>query len=182
MKKNKISDPVQNHIKRLWGGLPVIDGEHDLRVFINQSDLDNAVRKDPGACVFAAACKRIFGSSKVLFFKSVAYVDLPDGNGARRVERFEMPDKMRELIEAFDRGEMTIPEAGFLLKVPKASFTLEYRRNISRKTRKRAALLKGTASYPRKVSRPILIDMSVRNGTGMTHFIKMENKEKAVNV
>jgi hypothetical protein len=177
---------LSEHIERLWGGLPVVDGDHDLRVFITQDDLDNAVRKDPGACVFAAACKRIFGSSKVLFFKSVAYVDLPDENGNHRVERFEMPRSMRALVEAFDRGEMTIPEAGFLLKKPLPSNSLDYIRSGEKQKdrKKRDALLKGYSTpNSGRIARPITIDMSVRSGQGMAQFSrKRKTKEQVENV
>lgn len=93
-----------DEIKRHWGDVEVIDAEKDLRVFIQPQDLRSAKAKDPGCCVFAQACKRQFAASKVLFWRSVAYVELPGPDGRRRVERFYLSSEMRDLIENFDKG------------------------------------------------------------------------------
>jgi hypothetical protein len=114
----KGKDRAAREIERLWGDLEVVDAKKDLRIFIRPEDVKKATRKDPGACVFAQACRRCFGATKVLIFRSVAYVELPDEGGARKVERFVLHPCMRDLVESFDRGKGVIPDRGFLLKAP----------------------------------------------------------------
>ncbi len=151
---------------------------HDLRVFIRPEDLDTAIPKDPGCCVFARACQRTFGSTKVLFFRYTAYVELPDKDGTLRVERFKMPCNMRALVESFDRGEAVIPEAGFLLKAPTPAQSLEHLRSKSYqkfKASQEKARTAGQSKNPPtpgsgKTARPISVDMSVRHGTGHAQF------------
>jgi hypothetical protein len=157
----------------------VIDAEKDLRVFIQPQDVRSAKAKDPGCCVFAQACKRQFAASKVLFWRSVAYVELPGPDGKRRVERFTLSSEMRELIENFDKGNKVSEVAGFELKRPRPTETLEgkLKKNRAWKERNRKALLSGTARSKRgtqgqgKYSKPaIVVDLEVRDGKGRVQF------------
>jgi hypothetical protein len=176
-----------DEIKRHWGDVEVIDAEKDLRVFIQPEDVRTATVKDPGCCVFAQACKRQFAASKVLFWRSVAYVELPGPNGRRRVERFTLSSEMRDLIENFDKGNKVAEVAGFELKKPRASETLagKLKKNRAFKQKRRVALLNGTAlahgrSTPGakkgsqgdgKYSKPaIVVDLEVRDGKGRVQF------------
>ena len=167
-------------IERLWGDVPVVDAKRPLRVFVQPEDVAAAVRKDPGCCVFAQACKRQFAATKVLFFKSVAYVELPTRNGGRRVERFQMPRDMRSLIENFDRGKAVDNFAGFELLPPNPSYTLDglAEQNKLRAARKKEALLQGRVVEANGRGRgkyekpPIVIDLEVRNGKGRVQFKK----------
>ena len=169
-----------DEIKRHWGDIEVVDAEKDLRVFIQPEDVSSATAKDPGCCVFAQACKRQFAATKVLFWRSVAYVELPGRDGRRRVERFSLSRDMRDLIENFDKGNPVANVAGFELKKPVPSETFEgkARRNKSQGERRKKALLKGTRMTPKrgiqgegKYSKPaIVIDLQVRNGKGQVHF------------
>jgi hypothetical protein len=168
-----------DEIKRHWGDVEVIDAEKDLRVFIQPQDVRSATAKDPGCCVFAQACKRQFAASKVLFWRSVAYVELPGPDGKRRVERFTLSSEMRELIENFDKGNKVSEVAGFELKRPRPTETLEGKLNKNRawRERRRKALLKGTARCKRgsqgegKYSKPaIVVDLEVRDGKGRVQF------------
>jgi hypothetical protein len=131
-----------DEIKRHWGDVEVIDAEKDLRVFIQPQDLRSAKAKDPGCCVFAQACKRQFAASKVLFWRSVAYVELPGPDGRRRVERFYLSSEMRDLIENFDKGNQVATVAGFELKrpVPSETFDAKSARNKSQNLRRRKAV------------------------------------------
>jgi len=176
-----------DEIKRHWGDLEVIDARKDLRVFIQPEDVRSATIKDPGCCVFAQACKRQFGASKVLFWRSVAYVELPSPDGKRRVERFQLSPEMRDLIEHFDKGHKVADVAGFELKKPNPSSTLagKIRKNRLWAEKRRKALLEGTALGSRrstvgekkgiqgdgKYSKPALvIDLEVRDGKGRVQF------------
>ena len=163
--KRKASDKTQRAIVRLWGNLEVVDAVRDLRVFVKPSDVKTAKAKDPGNCVFAKACQRLFDATKVMFLKSVAYVDLPGEDGVRRVERFQMPPAMRDLVDSFDRGQPVRDVAGFELRKPRPSETL-----AAGRIREAVKARRGkNGNKPRK-RRPLKIDMSVRNGTGRCHF------------
>lgn len=177
VKRTDTKDKGAQEITRLWGDLPVMDAEHDLRVFITPDDVEGAIEKNPSECVFARACKRLYHATKVMFFRSVAYVEVPDENGKRRVERFHLSDGMRKLIEDFDRGLSVIPEAGFLLKAPSASHRIEAVTESSRKKREKAKerqkiigeRVRGKGKYE---SEPLVLDLSVRSGSGAVHFTK----------
>jgi hypothetical protein len=171
-----------DEIKRHWGDVQVVDARKDLRVFIQPSDVESASPKDPGCCVFAQACRRQFAATKVLFWRSVAYVELPGPDGTRRVERFGLSPEMRDLIENFDRGNSVTELAGFELKALRPSERFEAKANRMKKygfTRKEA-LLKGTASPAKRgiqgqgrYSKPaVVVDLEIRNGTGRVHFKK----------
>jgi hypothetical protein len=180
--KNKSTEEIQ----RLWGDVEVIDAEKDLRVFIKPEDVSSAKTKDPGCCVFAQACKRQFAATKVMFWKSVAYVELPGKDGHRRVERFILSPAMRSLIEDFDKGNPVALSAGFELKRPPPHLTFDGKRENNRRNQKnfrrrqREALIKGSSvgTGNRAYEKPlIVIDMEVRNGKGMVHFKKTAGTE-----
>lgn len=172
----KTTGKYQAVIKRIWGGTPVQDAVNDLRVIIKPCDVSSAIQKDPGHCVFARACKRSFGAKKVLFLRTVAYVELPGDDGELKVERFLMSDSVQELIKDFDKGNTIIPHGGFLLEAPRGQETLDAMAECQRTRyqRKKEALLKGEAfgrpSNKERITKPKTLDFEVRNGTGMVHF------------
>lgn len=180
----RANDAVAEAIKREWGNIPVVEAKHDLRVFIKPEDVKGATRKDPGRCVFANACRRTFGSDKVLFFRRTAYVELRAEDGSRRVERFTLGEGMRDLIELFDTGQPVIPEAGFLLKAPCKSRRLDEMRQYQKERQKNRtkSLILGTSTPEKKTheknggAKGLTKDFQVRSGTGAVHFIK-ENPE-----
>lgn len=166
-------------VERLWDGVPVQDATGDLRVIIKPCDVKNASTKDPGHCVFARACKRSFGTKKVLFLRTIAYVEVPDENGSTRVERFIMSEAVCQLVRNFDMGDKVIPNGGFLLLAPHKALQLENMRSKQAKQakKKREALLRGEKVKRVRKSKgresrdkPKLIDLEVRNGSGMVHF------------
>ena len=178
MKKEK-QPKYLDSITRLWGGTPVRDATTDLRVIIKPCDIKGAVQKDPENCVFAKACRRSFGTKKVLFLRRVAYVELPDENGGSKVERFSMTESVHNLIRDFDSGNPIIPHGGFLLTAPSPSHTLDQKRLKQRANEKRIkeALLRGESLESVKKSRgpkmqhdPKEIDLEIRCGKGMVHF------------
>ena len=172
---NKTNDEIKRHL----GDLEVVEAPKDLRVFIQPEDVKTATAKDPGCCVFAQACKRQFAATKVVFWRAVAYVDLPGPDGKRRVERFLLSPEMRDLIENFDKGNKVAESAGFELKAPSPGRTLAGQSEY-KKRKKKAALIKGTRTSLKRgmqgrgaYSKPaIVVDLEVRNGSGMVHFKK----------
>lgn len=176
----QFNSPANQAIRRLWGDVEVVDADQNLRVFIQPEDVKGAVAKDPGACVFARACMRQFKASKVMFFKSVAYVELPGPKGKRRVERFMMSPQMRDLVENFDRGNPVPEVCGFELAKPRPSKTLEGERRRNRKHGRNALISGAVQSSPTATGRgkgayerpPLVVDLSVRNGSGRVHFRK----------
>lgn len=181
MIKRKQKDQGAREIVRLWGDMDVVDATRDLRIFVRHEDMANAKPKSPDMCVFANACKRTFGTTKVLFFRRVAYVELPDESGVKHVERFTLGPGVRELIEKFDREETRVfPEGGFLLKSPPYSKTLqggidrnERKRELREIRKRKASLINGKTDRSRRApygSPSMVVDLSVRNGTGMVHF------------
>lgn len=186
MTRKKITSSSNNQksfteIRRVWGEIEVVDSDKDLRVFIRPEDVSSATPKDPGCCVFAQACKRQFAATKVLFWRSVAYVELPGPDGTPRVERFALSPQMRNLIENFDKGNPIPNVAGFELKKPRQSQTFESKSKQQREyqQRRKAALLKG--SYTKKNNQgegadhhapAVLVDLRVRKGSGRVTFRK----------
>lgn len=180
--KKRPNDVANQQITRMWGNSPVFDATKDLRVIVQPCDVTSAVEKDPGHCVFAQACKRSFGAKKILFFRSIAYVELPDENGNLRVERFELSRPMSNLIATFDKGEPVLPQGGFVLKAPRPCHTLEAMHK-QKKDRKQA-LLNGTAvnrvgksglgsgagSGNNRYKNVFAVDLEIRSGTGHVHF------------
>lgn len=188
--RNQLStnkNQTREDIKRFFDDLPVIEGSKDLRLFIRDCDVTSASRKDPGNCVFAQACKRQFAARIVIFYKGIAYIALPQEDGTSAIERFVIPPAMEKLIVNFDKGLPIKNLAGFLLKAPTESQTLagsivRNRKNAAKKRelkKHRPASIVGSVnsrtSGPQAKAR--VIDLDVRNGTGMVHFIKRLSKK-----
>lgn len=159
-----------NILERTFGGLPVIDATENLRVFVNKEDIAKSVRSDPKRCVYAQACKRLFGATTILFLRSVAYVDLPDENNVRSINRFTLTANVRKKIEEFDKTGKAHP-GGFLLVAPPATMTLEgqrerwhKRKDNTKSGRKLSPYIRGDAIEA--------VAADYRLGTGMVHFTK----------
>ena len=164
--------PDRAGLRRWFGNLEVIEAKAELRVQPNEEDIKNAIPNDPKNCVFSRACQRMWSSTAVVFFGTIAYVDLLDKNGVRHVERFTISSEGKRFIRAFDAKKPIRPK-GFVLLPPTASTTIEARNARSKKDRRRAVLKgKSTGSNARRPKRkPTGIRLSVfRNGTGMVQF------------
>jgi len=110
-------------VRRLLGDYRVIDAKTDMIVYVNLQDQELGVPGDPNNCMFSRACKRAFGSHGVLFYPTVAYVDMlnPDDQDERVVYRFRLPKATRERLERFEWDRSHTVEASFrLLAIPKA--------------------------------------------------------------
>lgn len=179
-KRSSSNSESLKEIRRHWGDVEVVDADKNLRVFIQPEDVRSATQKDPGCCVFAQACKRQFAATKVLFWRCVAFVELPAPKGGKRVERFELSPQMRDLIDSFDRGHTVQDLAGFELKRPRPSQTFEgmARRKREANARRKEALLLGTRQSIKKgrqgegrYSKPVrVVDLEIRNGSGRVQF------------
>lgn len=109
-------NPIIRIIKLNFGVLPVVDAISAIRLQPMPQDVAGAVQKDPRKCVFARCATRMFGASKVVFYKSSAYIDLVGEDGIRRVERFYVSDKIHREIVKFDRGEPLKMGTAFILR------------------------------------------------------------------
>lgn len=178
--KFKQAGVTEEAIRRFFDGLEVIEAKRELRIQPNAVDSKDAVRDDPTACVFSRACQRVYGSQAVLFFKTIAYVDLlgtrGKSKGKRRIERFTIGHAGRKFIRDFDAGKVTSP-AGFVLLPPSQCATLvgvaQSKARLKKKSRE--AILVGQKRYGSKAKRkPRKASVSrikgLRNGMGMVHF------------
>lgn len=158
-------------VRRWFEGLEVIEAKDPLRIQPNQDDIVGAIASNPAKCVFSRACKRQWESTKVMFFGTVAYIDLLDDDGKRHVERFTIPRKARAYIREFDEGKVTVPK-GFTLLPPAPNETIEGKRKRAEKCR--PALLKGKATrrkHPKASPTPSKFSISAgRLGIGRVQF------------
>ena len=114
--------------------------------------MQKAVRKDPRRCVIAQACRRLFGATTVLIFRSIAYVDLPDENGKHTVNRVTVDPTCRRRLEGWDKTGTPFT-GGCLLRAPRKSTRLDVMRHQAKKyqtqgytkTRRNKAYVKGHA-------------------------------------
>jgi hypothetical protein len=120
----KLAKGTARILQKQFGDLELIDARENLRLQPMRCDVETAVRKDPSNCVFAKAASRQFGATAVLFWRNSAYVDLLGFDGVRRIERFIVRKDMRELIEAFDRGQAFNEGRAFVLHKPTNSTKL----------------------------------------------------------
>lgn len=160
-----------------------MEATETLIVIVNADDIDGANRADFENCAFARACKRLYQSTYASFKKCVAYVDLPDDKGVRRLHRFWLDEKSQKAISDYDHG-LPFP-ANTMLKLTPARKAAQLQTARSRRERiaseKAEAARKGVPYVPvqgvgrkpgRKVMKTRVVDTTMRNGTGMAHFAK----------
>jgi hypothetical protein len=127
---------VAKHLHTQFGDLPIVEAKEPLRLQPIRADVEGAIMKDPCACVFARCAQRQFGATRMVFWKSIAYVDLVGKDGIRRIERFLVTPTMMRLIERFDRGEPIEEGRAFILNPPSAHSTRHAAKMYTRKRRK----------------------------------------------
>lgn len=164
----------RNGLKKWFGDLEVIEATHSIRIQPNESDIENAVRNDPMNCIFSKACQRMWSSKAVVFFGTVAYVDLLDKNGIRHVERFSISAEGKRFIKAYDQKKKIMLKS-FLLLPPAQTLTSKAVAKKSRKDRqaKREAILLGKttgAKRPQRKPTGMRLSTFFRNGNGMVQF------------
>lgn len=167
-------------LERFWHGLPVLDAETPLLIVVSEADMDGAIAGDPAACGLAKAACRLYGSSVVLFLRSIAYVDLPNSAGEREVRRYWLSDEARAAIEDLDIRNIRRP-GGFRLYPPPAKSRLmseeglAVRREQKRawEARRRAEMPDGVIKSGRQKPKGVRTG-TLRLGTG---GIQMQNQE-----
>jgi hypothetical protein len=165
-------------LRRVFGDMEVVEATEALHIQPRPRDIKTAKRDDPANCAFSRACQRMYDSSVVLFFRTVAYVDLLDEHSVRKIYRFRIDRPAQEFIKAFDAGEDVGP-GGFRLSPPPPGMTLNgaAEQRKKRTERRREAALKGEAYEPDPryrhagMNRPTAARFrNFRTGAGMVHF------------
>lgn len=171
-------------IKRTYNGMPVMDAKANLTIVVIADDVKGATRKDPSCCAFAQACKRLFKGSAV-FYKKIAYIELPDEDGTRYVHRYKLTQSAMDMIAEYDRTGKFPAGVGVNLLKPAKSSTLETMRRYHKRHQekinairnlKRKHKIKGRRYI---ITKPRVFDRSVRNGTGTLNLasFRVENGE-----
>lgn len=163
---------------RTFNGIPIVDAKADFTLMVRTSSVKAAEgqEKDAANCILAKACREQVGASIVAFFRRVAYLELPDSRGRKRVVRYKLDDDAAAIVAAFDRGKSVRGEVMVTLKAPRKSESLDAVRKKSRdlRERHRAAILngiiieKGSKSGPSPHKAKVL-NLDVRNGQGLVH-------------
>lgn len=188
MAKDKMMAPAGARVVRreTFDGLPIVDADADFSLIVRTRDLKAAKgnEKDAANCILAKACANQVGATTVAFFRSVAYLDLPDDNGNRRVVRYLLDESAAAIVSAFDKGETVKGEVMVTLKAPSESMTLDAirERSRSRNERKRKSVVNGEIIEPvvsqrRLHKSPSVKDMDVRSGTGLVQSVIRKAKK-----
>jgi hypothetical protein len=166
-------------VKSILGeDLEIVEARSDFVVYVTAEEQETSVRGDPNNCMFSNACKRAFGSKGVLFYPSVAYVDMIDPrNPTRRIiMRFILPPETRARLEDFDRAQGEIREATFILKAVPKSQTLRAQAIRGRKRhrlltsgRREVSPTRSAGSKKAHETRKKNMLMGVRSGVGQIH-------------
>ena len=125
-------------VRSIFGDLEIVESKTDFVVYVTADEHQKGVRGDPNNCMFSQACKRALGSHGVLFYPTVAYVDMIDprpGRSGRIVMRFGLPAYTRKALEDFDAEVGGFKEASFLLKAIRPSERLAAKAKRSRARR-----------------------------------------------
>ena len=159
-----------------WGDLPVVDATENLRLMVLQPDIETGQRMVPACCAFSNACTRSYGSGKVVFYRSVCYVEMADESGRKIIERYTMGTRTEKFIREFDEGKAVKPGA-YVLNAPRPSERLlsegKKARNRRAVAKRKAEILAGTrvpGVYNKKET-PVTADVAmVRTGKGRVRF------------
>lgn len=169
-------------LQRYIDGLEVKEAENAIRIVTRPVDWERAVPGDPKDCGLARVCQRTFGG-EAIFFRTVAYVQIPDEVGVLHWERFMIPrGPAQDAIRNWDLDNEGTSDAGFVLRPPKSSETAEAQRLASQKHRE--AELSGEfvnrskAAKKAKANRTVKKgDMTLRDGTGLAQFHDSKDEE-----
>lgn len=161
----------KKNISREFGGLPLVEAKSDLCIVLSDEDIKKGKKKDPAQCAIAHFGRRVYHAKKVAFFRSTAYIDLPDENGVRRVVRFMLSKPAKDFIKAFDKNEAVKSGVGLVLKAPSQSETLDAKLERRKKHMNYKHPRKPMTTIKKKIKKkPVAID--VRNGSGVFQTIK----------
>ena len=112
---------------------PIVDARVPLRLQPIPADAIDAKPRSPNACLLARTAARMYFSKGVAFFKGLAYIDLADEHGDRRLERFIASAATRAAISDFDGGKPISFGFAIVLYPPSRPHTLAHKRRAARK-------------------------------------------------
>lgn len=177
-------------LKKLYGGMEVIEAKYSIQINVQEEDNVGAIPHDAEHCVFAKTCTRMYGSSKVAFFGTTAYVDFEDEDGVVRVHRFIMSSRMQTAVAALDvSGGKSPPITGmYHLNAPSVTQRLDHKRarvkaaiakmgkrkfraKMRKYARNRAALIKAKLVVVKTKNKAGPLGV-VRSGTGLVYTKK----------
>lgn len=128
--------------QKYCGPLPIFDARANLIIPVTVADITKAVALDPNHCAIAEACRRMFGSTRVMIFRGgICYVDLihpevePVGEGVddrHAMMRFKADLRSRRLIAEFDRTGV-VRTCTITLNPPPRSYSIHAPDVIARK-------------------------------------------------
>jgi hypothetical protein len=122
-------------LRRTYGDLEIVDADFNLLVMVEKRDQIGAIPLDPTNCTFSKSCHRMYHSTKVVFFATVAYIDMPDENGVVKIFRFELAPKAKEAVAVYDKDHDFEP-GSYTLRAPPQHKQLETQRKNSARRRK----------------------------------------------
>lgn len=152
----KTSNEVKKYLTDTFGPDIVIrDAKEELRIQPIPEDAVNADPKDSFNCFFVHSVKRMYGSTVVIFWKTIAYLDLVDPDGVRRVYRYACNADVMKRTAAFDRGEPFPRGSAIILKPPLGfnKLTIKSRANRKRLRRHFVVQQKAEIAYRRAKAR-----------------------------
>jgi hypothetical protein len=179
---------VLRYIHKVFGeDVEIVDAKFPLRIQPSPDDLVGAEPKNPGNCALVHTVRRQHGAQMAIFWKNVAYVDMIDADGVRRVFRFKVTKAARKLITDFDHGEPFEIGRAILLEAPSKNQTLkagrkrlqakknENKKRANRRLRLTAAMTKKKAAAERAARR--LREANVKKDRQSLAAIKQRKKE-----
>jgi hypothetical protein len=173
-------------VRTMFPGLDIYDADDELRLIVRERDIKEAAgsNKDPVNCALARACANQLGSAEAIFLRTHAWVEqVVDAKGTRRVMRYSLPKSTRDFISAFDRGQEVKGDVLVTLKPPPASKRREYIREKYERRKARKALVRGTipstSSTAGVFTKPRMMNVDVRNGTGLIQYAVKKTKARA---
>lgn len=112
---------------------PICDARVPVRLQPMPVDAIDAKPLSPNACLVARTAARMYGSRGVAFFKGLAYIDLADEHGDRRLERFIASKATVSVIRDFDAGKPISLGFAVVLYPPTKPHRLASKRRTARK-------------------------------------------------
>jgi hypothetical protein len=166
----KISDKTRIAIKPDGTKIPVIDSKLNTAIQPNEDDIKNAVPEDPTRCMYAQACKRMFGSQLVWIMRTRAYVELKGKGGHPQLHRFVLRKPAIANIRNFDAGKSASAETIVFASPPKKERIEVMRENYkaTKNKRKKTTQKIHPKDVPEKSSHAIL--PLRHSGTGLFQF------------
>lgn len=125
-------------VRQFFGDYPIIEATADTFIYVSADDAAMAIPGDARRCSFANACKRSYGSRGVLFYKTVAYIDMKyPVTGEHVVFRFAIKEETRKAIEALDLDGDRREGTFRLYAISKSNMLKEIKRRRDRQSRER---------------------------------------------